>query len=320
MTDLIADIGATNARFQLVQNGGRVGEVWVGATADYSDISTLIRDALDALVADTQPRSALIAAAGPVRDDGDIEITNTGLHVSSTKCEEVIGGSVRLVNDFYAVASGVPYFSSLHQIGGDAPADLATKAVLGPGSGLGMATITPIPGGGWAVLSGEGGHADFSPTSHLETELWSVLMQDLGQELGHVSWETVLSGTGLTNLYRATATMWGAKPDDRSAAEISEAGVSMMDPICHQSLELFASLLGCAAGNLALTVGAKGGVYIAGGIAPQMVDFLSGSPLRRRFEEKGLMQGYVKPIPIYVVTEAEPGLIGASACLAQSVD
>ena len=88
-----------------------------------------------------------------------------------------------------------------------------------------------------------------------------------------------------------------------------------MDPVCHQALELFASLLGCAAGNLALTVGATGGVYIAGGIAPRITDFLDTSPLRRRFEEKGLMQDYVKAIPLYVVTETEPGLIGSLACL-----
>ena len=310
MTALIADIGATNARFQLAQNGARMGEIWIGVTADYNNIGQLIRDALDAIVVDESPQRGLIAAAGPLGTDGDIEITNTGLHISSAQCEEVLGGSVRLINDFYAVASGVPYFSSLHRIGGEVEIEQATKAVLGPGSGLGMATITPIPGG-WTVLSGEGGHADFSPTSHLEAELWSVLTQ----EFGHVSWETVLSGTGLENLYRATSAMWGAKPGDLSAADISEAGVSMMDPVCHQALELFASLLGCAAGNLALTVGATGGVYIAGGIAPRIIDFLDTSPLRRRFEEKGLMQDYVKAIPLYVVTETEPGLIGSLACL-----
>ena len=90
----------------------------------------------------------------------------------------------------------------------------------------------------------------------------------------------------------------------------------MDDPVCHQTMELFAGLLGCAAGNLCLTVGAKGGIYIAGGIAPRIVDFLATSPLRRRFEEKGLMHDYVADVPIYIVTEAEPGLIGAAACLA----
>ena len=312
MTDLIADIGATNARFQLVQEGGRVGDVWVGVTEQYKDAASLMTDAVNALCPNVSPQRALIAAAGPIQADDSIEITNTGLRLSPEVCTETLGASVRLVNDFFAVASGVPYFSALTQIGGQASPNVATKAVLGPGSGLGMATITPTGNERWTVISGEGGHADLSPASHLETELWSVL----SQQFDHISWETVLSGTGIVNLYKATSLMWGSQPEERTAAEISEAGVAITDPVCHQTMELFASLLGCAAGNLALTVGATGGVYIAGGIAPRMVEFLAHSPLRRRFEEKGLMRGYVQKIPLYVVTETEPGLIGAAACLA----
>ncbi|NKC01616.1 MAG: glucokinase [Pseudomonadales bacterium] len=315
MSNLIADIGATNARFQTVVDGVRTGEIWVGQTASYQTAQDMLSDAINALASVNHSDGtdeALFAVAGPVRADGSIAVTNTGLHFNTEDCAQILRSRVRLVNDFFAVASGVPFYTSTVQVGGtDVGTQPSTKAVLGPGSGLGMATLTKASDRGWTVLPGEGGHADMSPTSHLETEVWSILSQDTGQ----VSWESVLSGTGICNLYRATSLMWGAQPDERSAEEISAAGVSMAEPVCHQTMELFASLLGCCAGNLALTVGAQGGVYIAGGIAPRIVDFLTTSPLRRRFEEKGLMSDYVKGIPIQIVTETEPGLIGAYHCL-----
>jgi glucokinase len=320
MSNLIADIGATNARFQRVVDGARTGEIWVGETARYQTTENMLSDASDALATGQRAedtKDALFAVAGPLDRDGSITVTNTGLHFVPDECARILAAPVRLVNDFYAVASGVPFYQETMRIGGSNACEQSeslTKAVLGPGSGLGMAVLTQIGSGGWTVLPGEGGHADMSPTSHLETEIWSILSQESGQ----VSWESVLSGAGICNLYRATSLMWGAQPEERSAEEISEAGVSMAEPVCHQTMELFASLLGCCAGNLALTVGARGGVYIAGGIAPRIADFLRSSPLRRRFEEKGLMTDYVKAIPIHVVTEPVPGLIGAYYCLSGS--
>ncbi len=307
--ELIGDIGATNARFQCVEGGARSGEVWLGETSRFSSTEGLLQEACGDLGAHFD-RTA-IAVAGPQLGDGSIRVTNGKLHFTVATCRETLQCPVTLINDFYAVAKGVPYFRSLEMIGGTPRFEDLTKAVLGPGTGLGMATVSPVGNGVWHVLAGEGGHADLSPGSHLETELWSILIH----EFGHVSWETVLSGQGIENLYRATSMMWGVQPEDKSAVSICAAGVSIEDPVCHQSMELFAGLLGSAAGNLALTVGAKGGVYIAGGIAPRMVEFLKGAPVRRRFEEKGAMSDYVKDIPLYVVTEAQPGLEGALHCL-----
>ena len=166
------------------------------------------------------------------------------------------------------------------------------------------------------MVASEGGHADLAPGSHLEAELWGLLTA----EHGHVCWETVLCGSGLQRLYGAVSALWGSRPQPLSAEQISSQGQSMADPVCHQTLETFCSLLGAAAGNLALTVAASGGVYLAGGIVPSMLEFVLASPLRRRFEERGEMSSFVKQIPLLIITEENPGLSGAAWCLAQSPD
>jgi glucokinase len=172
-----------------------------------------------------------------------------------------------------------------------------------------MATLVPVSESSlqWRVVDGEGGHATLAIANHLDAELWGVL----SQEVDYVSRETVLCGSGLVRLYRAMCAVWGSHPEALDAAQVSARGVTMTDPVCHQTLESFCGLLGNTAGDFALTVGARGGVYIAGGIAPKIVDFLSASPLRRRFDERGPMSAYVSQIPIYIVLDDNPGLVGA---------
>lgn len=315
---LVADIGATHARFQLTNDNQWQGDAWVGRTQDFSDGNELLLHAMRELkvgvgkVGAGKLHSSVIAVAGPEQTQGVRTLTNTDLKVSLVDCQQTLDCPVALVNDFYALARGVPEFTELSQLGGGEVVR-ATKALLGPGSGLGMASLVVV-GEGWQVLAGEGGHADFAPGNHLETELWNVMTA----KFGHVSWETVLCGPGLINLYEAMCATWGSLPDELSAAQISLRGQEMSDLVCHQTLETFCGLLGAAAGNLALTVGAKGGVYIGGGIAPRMLEFLVTSPLRRRFEDKGAMSHFVADIPILVITEQNPGLLGARACLADS--
>ena len=173
-----------------------------------------------------------------------------------------------------------------------------------------MATLVPDMAGNLTVLPSEGGHGDLAPGSYLEAELWSVL----AQTHAHVSWETVLSGPGIVNLYQAMSSVWGMEAAPTSAEEIVQQGLSA-EPLCHQTLETFAGLLGGAAGNLALTVGARGGVYISGGIAPQLVGMLPASPLRRRFDERGDLSDYARAIPLFVVMDEHPGLLGARQTL-----
>ncbi len=335
----MADIGATHARFQYCRDGVLQGAVVDLPTQNYRDGNSLLQDALSALGQQT-PKHTLMAVAGPASRSGapqglddevaqnaahravhQIEVTNTGLKLRTDESAQILGSNTWLVNDFYALAHGVPYFQHLEKVGGATASD-ATKALLGPGSGLGMATIVPqdwradTSATQWQVIASEGGHADLAPGSHLEAELWGVLVD----QHQHVSWETVLCGPGLQNLYAAMCVVWGMQPNELSAEQISAQGVDMSDPVCHQTLETFCALLGAAAGNLAVTVTATGGVYLGGGILPQMLDFVRTSPLRRRFEERGVMTRLVQDIPIFVITEAQPGLIGAARCLQRHIE
>ena len=306
---LAADIGATNARFQLGDLAGLQGPGWSANSADYANFAELLDAACQALDAG-ELQGAVLAVAGPVNEQGVCQMTNVGLEISAVESQKQLKCPVRVINDFYAQAASLPYLKQLLQIGGGAVLD-ETKVVVGPGSGLGVATLVRVDDA-WQAISGEGGHADFAPASHLETELWQILVL----EHGHVSWETVLSGPGLVNLYRAMCATWGQPPEELNASDIAARGVEMADLVCHQTLETFAALLGGLAGNLALTLNAQGGVYIGGGIAPRLKEFLPASPLRRRFEEKGAMSKLVADIPLLVITEDNPGLVGARACFA----
>ena len=187
------------------------------------------------------------------------------------------------------------------------------KAVIGPGSGLGMAVLAPDGVSDWLVFASEGGHADMAPGTPLEQEVLQILLAEHEQ----VSWETVLSGPGLINLYRAVCVLWDVTPLEVTAAWITHSGVDAEEPICHQVLELFFGILGGAAGNLALMVCAEGGVYVGGGIVPQLADFAATSALRRRFDERGALSNYAKQIPLYLILDENPGLIGALQSLSR---
>ncbi len=309
--DLVADIGATHARFQLADRERLLEQPLILKTAQFDSAQTLLAQVRRELGVSSLGR-VLFAIAGPADEQGNIRVTNTGLMFDQAVCRQILAAPTRLVNDFYALAHGVPHFVNTHQLGGGAVIH-GNKALLGPGSGLGMATLVPELSArpGWRVVASEGGHANLAPASALETELLQWLMA----EHSHVCWETVLSGSGLQNLYRAVAAIWGTQPEDLTPSDISTRGQTMQDPVCHQTLETFCSLLGSAAGNLALTVTAVGGVYIGGGILPQIKEFVQSSPLRRRFEERGQMSDYVAQIPILLVADPHPGLLGAFHCL-----
>lgn len=308
---LIADIGATHARFGRAAAGRPTGEPVVLATTDYRDAAALVTAAMGALSLE-RVRAACFAVAGPVVGCR-VEVTNGGLVFDSAALEQLLACPVRLVNDFFALATAVPGLRRFERIGGDpeAAGRRGVKAVLGPGSGLGMSILVPEGASGWRVLASEGGHTDLAPGNHLEQELLSLLMT----EHGTVCWETVLSGPGLVRLHQAVCRLWGLPADPLTAEEISRRGVHAEDPVCHQTLELFFALLGAAAGNLALTVYAEAGVYIGGGIVPALAAFARESPLRRRFEERAELAHLMKNIPLLLILDSYPGLVGAAACL-----
>ncbi len=307
---LIADIGATHARFALARDGVPSGAKTVLATRDQANTTDLVRSAVRQLAVE-EVTAACFAVAGPV-SEGRVEVTNGGLLFEEETLSQALNAPVRLVNDFYALAMAVPGLKQLQIIGGDPGRgdQRRVKAVLGPGSGLGMSVLLPQGVDGWQVLPSEGGHADLAPGNPLEQELLNVLHS----RHDGVCWETVLSGPGLVNLYQAVAVMWGMPAGDLAPEDISRLGRSLEDPLCHQTLELFFALLGSVAGNLALTVCAHGGIYIGGGIVPGLAEFALSSPLRRRFEERVELGALVADIPIFLILDEDPGLIGAAAC------
>jgi len=303
VSKLVADIGATNARFAGVDDDGELGEHVILPTERMTSAIDLVRAAmlrLDVL----RPDGVCLAVAGPVRE-GKARITNHGALFDAAELTAALGVTVVLVNDFVALAHAVPELTALRQIGGGT-GDGGVKALIGPGSGCGMAILVPLAGA-YRVLPSEGGHADLAISSPLEAELWGAL----SRRVPHVCWEAVLSGPGLVNLHAALCEVWGVGVDAKTAAEISAAGVEAADPICHQTLELFFGFLGGAAGNLAVTTLATGGVYIGGGIVPRLADFAASSPMRRRFDERGMLTDVIREVPLYLVLDELPGLKGA---------
>ncbi|MGE4227140.1 MAG: glucokinase [Dongiaceae bacterium] len=309
---LVGDIGGSTARFAIARAGpGGVvlDHVLTMPAADYPALATAVEHYL-AATGVTAPTSAAIAIAGPIVGDR-AEITNHSAWSFSIDAVRRCLGLVRLavINDFTAVALSLPQLppAELRQVGGEAPADGASKAVIGPGTGLGVSGIARTDDR-WTAIEGEGGHATFAPMSARESRIGEVLRQ----RFGHVSWERILSGPGLVNLYDAVAELEGTPAEVLSPETIAAHGRAGDCRLCREALEIFCAALGTAAGNLALTFGARGGVYVAGGIVPQLGDFFAASAFRSRFESKGRLSTYVRPIPTYVVTAATPGLVGAA--------
>jgi glucokinase len=217
---------------------------------------------------------------------------------------------VVVINDFSAISVAVPFLDATQQrvIGVVQPRD-GLKAVIGPGTGLGMGALMPLEHA-WRVLPSEGGHGDLAATDPLEAELVQAL--SARSNGAPVTWESVLSGPGLVNLYNAMCDVWGCAATHDEAAQISRAAVADDDPVSHQTLDVFCRLLGGAAANLALTLCAEGGVYLAGGIVPQLVDFVTASRFRHRFDDRGPMSDYAQRIATVAILEPQVGLLGAA--------
>jgi glucokinase len=303
---LVSDVGSTNARFALASPDGALDEIRFYLLADYPTAEALLERYIDDLGG--RGFSALcLALAGPLHD-GRITLSNAPLTFDAGRLAAQTGCTdVRLINDFEAVANAIPALADAQLRGlGGGPAEHGVKAVLGPGTGLGMGVLVPV-GGDWEVLPSEGGHAALGPKTALEAELVTILLR----QNPYVSWETVLSGPGLVRLYGAVCELWGCSAEVADPRQITQRAMQDTDPVCHQTLEVFCDLLGSAAGSLALVAGARGGVYVAGGIAPQIYGFLASSRFRQHFDEHGALTDYCRRIPVYVVDDPHLGLRGA---------
>ena len=294
-----ADIGGTRSRFRIVEADGAVAE-FTCATTDFADATALVAAGLG----EGRTDALCIAVGGPVTD-GRARLTNGTLLFEERDIAERLGiERVALVNDLVALGTEVPHLDAtrLRSLGG-ADVGGGTRAVIAPGTGLGMTVVTED----LRVLPSEGGHAPFAPADPLEQEILGLL----AAEFRYVSWEDVLAGPGIRNLYRAVSGVWGAAPEELSAADVTERGMALTDPVCHQTLEIYCAILGNVAGALCVTSCARGGVYIGGGIPPRIADFLAASGFRRRFEERGRMTDYVRDIGTAVIVDAGAGLAGA---------
>jgi len=308
---LLVDIGGTNTRCALQQAGAPPKLIRASKNRRFPGIVAVLRNYLDDLPADMRPRSGALAVAGPIAEE-TITLTNLGWSFSIEGLSAELGfEALRVVNDFTAIAMSLPYLGGddVVQVGGGEPVPDRPMAVLGPGTGLGVSGLLPA-GSRWVALSGEGGHVSLAATDDREATVISLIRQ----HQGHVSAERLVSGFGLSNLYMALRSLSGEPGETLSPEEVS-ARADSGDVVAREALEHFFSFLGITAGNLALTLGALGGVFIAGGIAPKLRNALVSSDFRRKFESKGRYESYMRRIPTYIVTEKVPAFRGLAAIL-----
>jgi len=313
-TGLIADIGATNTRLALVEPRGAIVRARVVATDDYASLSDAIDSYLATEAPPVRPTLAVLAVAAPVTGD-TVTLTNHPWTFSADALRKHFGFTqLRVLNDFVANAMAVPHLTAADraQIGGGAPVKGAPIGLLGPGSGLGVSILIPKDGG-LVPHQGEGGHVTMAAADAREAAVLDLMRA----RFDHVSAERCLSGPGLINLYNALCELSGEPAAPLTAAQITNPGIENEDPRAREATAMFCAMLGTIAGNLALTIGARGGIYIAGGIVPKLGPAFAQSDFRARFEAKGRFYGYLAAIPTYVMTHPEPALLGAARLLQQ---
>ncbi|MBL8326002.1 MAG: glucokinase [Rubrivivax sp.] len=316
---LLADIGGTNARFAWQPGPGRPIEQRITLPcAEYASLAEAVHHYLR-IIGREPPTQCAIAIATPVLGD-EVRMTNHHWSFSTRELQGRFGfGTIKVLNDFTALALGLPGLDAaqLRRIGGGAADVGQAVALIGPGTGLGVGGLLPVRATdgtvGHVPVQGEGGHVTLAARSARE----QAVLAEIGRRWGHVSAERVLSGPGLMNLHRALARLAHptAPEPEFEAAEITAAALAG-DPLCAQVLQLFSSFLGNVAGNLALTLGARGGVYLGGGIVPRLHGWLERSDFRAAFEDKGRFASYLAPIPVWLIASTHsPALEGAARAL-----
>ena len=310
MTALLADIGGTNARFALLE-GARPGIPLVLPVAAFPNAEAAIAEALARLAPRTPVTLAVLALAGPVVD-GTVRLTNADWQVSAAALAARFGfARVRLVNDFLVQAHALPHLAGadLVPIGGGRAVPEAPMLVLGPGTGLGVAAF--LPGSGLAVPT-EGGHVGLAPTDARE----DAIVAALRARDGRAGAEEVLSGRGLAFLHTTLARLRGAEVPVRDAPAVLAAAQDC--PVAAEAVEVFLGLLAGLVGDLALAWGARGGVFLAGGILPRMAAWLDAAAFRLRFEAKAPMERWMAEVPLHLVRHPAPAFLGLAALARQA--
>lgn len=308
MPILAADIGGTSTRLRLVHGAETLDEKDY-SSQDYPDLNSI----LDNFIKANSPvdlQSACLAVAGPVRD-GTARVTNLPWEVhESLISEDFTIPQVRIINDFEAIGYALAILppDDFYELQAGSPDSVGTRALIGAGTGLGVAIVTRC-GERWQVLPGEGGHVDFAP----RTAEQQALLDYLQQQSTRVSVEMLLSGPGLERIYEFICTQNGINPGSvrRTAASISSTALIGRDPLAVKTLDLFVEIFGAQAGNLALTSLATGGVFIAGGIAPKILSLLKRGRFIEVFSDKPPMSELLHSMPVRVVLNTRSGLLGA---------
>jgi glucokinase len=313
---LLADIGGTNARFALETGPGEISQVLVYPCAEYPGVAEVIKKYLK----DTKigrVNHAAIAIANPV--DGDqVSMTNHDWTFSIEATRRALGfDTLLVVNDFTALAMALPGLTDAQrvQIGGGTRRQNSVIGLLGPGTGMGVSGLIPADDR-WIALGSEGGHATFAPADERE----DIVLQYARKKWSHVSFERVAAGPGLEIIYRALAGRDKKRvPANVDAPEITRRAIEENEPLALETVDCFCGILGTFAGNIAVTLGALGGIYIGGGVVPRLGEFFAKSSFRKRFEAKGRFEAYLANVPTYVITAQYPAFLGVSAILAEQL-
>jgi len=314
---LIGDVGGTNCRLAIASRTPDAD--WrISRTRTYRDDDfPTFDDAVTAYLRQegVSVSGAVIAVAGPI-EDGAVTMTNHRWRISERQLAATLGGVARcrLINDFEALVRALPALTDADvlPLGAACVAPpRTTLAALGAGTGLGVAALVR-DGAHEAVLVGEGGHIAFAPQTDLELEIWRRLTRD---QSGFVSVEHVLSGSGLVRLHRALCEIGGTSPMFTTPDAITTAAAAGGEQATAVA-DLFVQIFGSVAGDIALAYGARGGVFVAGGVSRRLLTSRVAAAFRARFEAKGDFSGYLKPIPTYTIVHPQPGLLGVAQALA----
>lgn len=308
---LIADIGGTNARFSLETSQYHYEYTKVFSCKDYSSLVDAAKTYL-ASIGIEHVEYAGIALPTPIVGDQIYMVNNpwNTMSISETKAQLGLKNIVFL-NDFHALALSIPHIPKEHlvKIGGMDEDEFKPRGVLGPGTGLGVATLIRHPKGEYLAVPAEGGHTTFTPVNLEEMELWKFVHR----RFSHVSFERFVSGPGLQVIFEAVSNQKHYKFEQLpTPAEITQRAINRECWICQLTLDHFCRMLGTIASNLAVSTNAFGGIYIGGGIIPRMLEYFRQSDFRCRFEDKGRLRKYLEKIPTYVITYEFPAFLGVS--------
>lgn len=306
MIDLIADIGGTNTRCALVDDG-RITAVRELHNRRFSGLTEALMHYLAEVGRPARLRNAALCVAGPILADR-VSMVNIDWAFSRTRLARTLGVErLHVVNDFTALAWALLRLKpqDLRALGEGLSDPRSPRIVLGPGTGLGTGLLVPCSNGGWSAISAEGGHVTLAAADERE----AAVIAEARREHGHVSAERLVSGPGLALLYRLLARVEGRSVEALDPADIT-ARALRGDTEADAAVEMFLCMLATIAGNLALSTGARGGVYLAGGILPRMLERLERSGFCERFSAKGRYRDYLQGIPVFVVTHEHPAFPG----------